>query len=77
VAELLQRADVASSMQSMGVDAAAAKERVAAMSDEEVSSLAHRLDAVPAGGISNGGLLIIAIVIAAAIWWNMGGRTTR
>lgn len=75
VMDLLNRADVASTMQSMGLDAGKAKERVAAMTNEEVASLANKLDTLPAGGISNGWLLVIVIAIAAAVWWNMGGRT--
>ena len=77
VMELLNRAEVASQMQTMGVDVSTAKERVAAMTDEEVTALSNRLEALPAGGISNGWLLVIVIAIAAAVWWNMGGRTTR
>jgi hypothetical protein len=51
----------------MGLDAATAKDRVAAMSDTEVSYLANRINSLPAGADTAGVLLIILII--AAIWW--------
>lgn len=47
---LLERADVQAKLQQFGVDPAAARTRVAALSDDEVASLADRLDQLPAGG---------------------------
>jgi hypothetical protein len=67
--ETLSRADVATQLQSMGVDAAQAKDRVLAMSDEEVAGLSQRINALPAGGMSDGAAVVLIIVIAAAIWW--------
>jgi hypothetical protein len=63
----VSRADVASQLQSMGLDAASAKDRVAAMSDAEVSYLAGRINSLPAGADTAGVILLILVI--AAIWW--------
>jgi hypothetical protein len=67
VLSFVTRADVAGQLQSMGLDAATAKDRVAAMSDAEVAHLAGQLERLPAGGDTAG--VILLIVIIAAIWW--------
>jgi hypothetical protein len=65
----LSRSDVSSQLQSLGVDPSAATERVASMTDQEVASLAGKLDALPAGASSAGTNWAIAIVIALLIWY--------
>lgn len=67
VLEVLARADTASRLQSMGVDPQQARERVAAMSDQEVSSLATDLRTAPTG--ADGGTLLFVVIIAAAVWY--------
>ena len=69
VMNFLNRADVAAKLQTLGVDPSAAKDRVAAMSDQEVQSLAGRINALPAGGTSTGAAILLLIIIAAAVWW--------
>ena len=49
VLQFLGRPDVASQLQSLGVDATTAQERVAAMTDQEVQSLAGKIQSMPAG----------------------------
>lgn len=68
VLAFFERGEVARELQSLGIDPAAAKARVGAMSDSEVRSLAGTLHAAPAGGISGAAVLLL-IVIAAAAWW--------
>jgi hypothetical protein len=63
----VSRADVAGQLQAMGLDGATAKDRVAAMSDAEVSYLAGRINNLPAGADTAGVLILILII--AAIWW--------
>jgi hypothetical protein len=64
VKAMLERPEVASELQKMGLAPADAQARVQAMSDTEVAQLAGRLDALPAGGaITNQELLLIIIVI--------------
>lgn len=68
VLSFVSRADVSGQLQALGLDPATAKDRVAAMTDEEVRYLAGRIDAMPAGGTDAGAVLLL-IVIVAVIWW--------
>jgi hypothetical protein len=69
VLNFLSRSDVANKLQSLGLDPATANDRVAAMTDQEVQSLAGRINSMPAGGLSDGATVLLIIVIAAAVWW--------
>jgi len=71
LSSLITRGDIASQLQSFGIDQSTALERVAAMSDEEVRSLQGKIDSLPAGA-SSGGTLLVIIIIVALIWWAMG-----
>jgi Family of unknown function (DUF6627) len=64
VKALIERPEVAQQMEKMGIPGKEALARVDAMTDEEVRTLAGRLDALPAGGqISSQTLLLICLVI--------------
>lgn len=67
VLNFVSRADVAGQLAAMGLDAATAKDRVAAMTDEEVRYIAGKIDAMPAG--ADGAGLLLLILIIAVIWW--------
>ncbi len=67
VLSVISRSDVASQLQSLGLDQATAKDRVAAMTDQEVRSLAGDLNALPAGASAGGVLVVILIVVL--VWW--------
>ena len=69
VLNLMSRSDVASQLQTLGLDPKVAKDRVAAMTDEEVRSLAGKLDSLPAGA-TNGWIWAAVIIIAIVIWYN-------
>jgi hypothetical protein len=69
VMTLLARDDVMREMQSQGVDPSAAKLRVAAMTDNEVSGLKSQLDTLPAGGSNSAWWWAGAVVVAIIIWW--------
>jgi hypothetical protein len=60
VTGFLERADVQARMQDLGVDPAAARARVAALSDDEIAGLADRIDQMPAGGSD---VLTAAVVV--------------
>jgi len=67
VLNLIQRSDVAGQLQSLGVDLATAKDRVAAMTDSEVRSLADTLHSMPAGADGTG--LVVLILIGVLVWY--------
>jgi len=73
VLNMLSRAEVASQLQALGIDPAQAKDRVQAMSNQDIAALADRLESLPAGA-SDGGAVLLIIVIAAAVWWYMYKR---
>ncbi len=68
VLEFLGRGDVASQLQSFGLDAKSATERVAALTDAEVQLLASKINSMPAGADSTGVLLLL-LVVGFAVWW--------
>jgi hypothetical protein len=64
LATLLERPDVAQQLEKMGISAADAKDRVAAMTDAEVASVAGQVDrAVAAGAMSNTDLIIVLLIV--------------
>ncbi len=60
VKSFLDRAEVRERMQALGVSPQAARDRVDALSDEEVAALAGRLDQLPAGGTD---VLTVALIV--------------
>ena len=68
VVEFLDRAEVARELQALGVDPAAAKQRVAAMTDQELQQIAGQIQAAPAGA-SDAATIIVILLIVAAVWW--------
>ena len=68
VLEFLARADVTIQMQALGVDAATVKDRVAAMTDQEIQTIAGKIHSMPAGGDTLGVVLLL-LVIGAVVWW--------
>lgn len=68
VMSVLDRAETTAQLQAQGIDPQLARERVAAMTDQEVQALAQDIQTAPAGAISSAGWLAI-IVIAAAVWY--------
>ena len=64
VQAFLGRDDVRAALEQQGVDAAAAAERVQAMTDAEVAQLADRVDQAPAGaGIAGLALTVLVVLI--------------
>jgi hypothetical protein len=63
VQSFVDRANVKERLQAMGVSGLLAKDRVAALTEEEVHALAQRIDGMPAGGaLSNNDLIIILLI---------------
>jgi len=67
VKELVSRPDVAKKLEALGVLPKDAAARVDALTEDEVRSLAARIDALPAGGLSNQEWLIIIIVVLLVV----------
>lgn len=68
VMALVERPDVARQLERMGIPAEQAKARVRAMSEDEVASLAGKLDSLPAGGaLNNQDFLFIIIVVLLVV----------
>ena len=68
VKSMLERPEVVREMQKMGIPPEKAAARVDAMTDAEVSQLAGRLDALPAGGaFSNEQVLLIIVIVLLVI----------
>jgi hypothetical protein len=67
VTGFLNRSDVRAQLESMGVNPADAKARVASLTDDEAAQLAAKIDNLPAGGDGFGALvgalLIVFIVL--------------
>jgi hypothetical protein len=62
--EVVERPEVQKKLESLGISPQDAQDRVDSLSDEEVRTLAARIDALPAGGtLTKEELLIIIIVI--------------
>ena len=64
----ISRADVASQLQSLGLTAQVAADRVAALTDAEVAKLAGQIDSLPAGA-TDGWAIAAVLLIGFLIYW--------
>lgn len=65
IAKLIDRPDVHAQLEARGVNPDDAKARVAALTGEEVTQLAGRIDSLPAGGGGDPTTFIYAVIFAA------------
>lgn len=75
VQDVLSRSELQNQLQSLGVEPNAVRDRVAAMTDEEVHGLAGKLQSVPAGG--DWGWWVALIVIAVVVFMIWGSTPSR
>src|SRR2546421_7859926 len=68
VKDFVARADAQRKLAALGVGAAAAGERVNALTDDEAQLIAGRIDTLPAGGVGPGVGLAIVLVLALFIF---------
>jgi Family of unknown function (DUF6627) len=68
VMSVLNRAETTAQLQTQGVDPTMARQRVAAMTDQEVHALAQDMQTAPAGGLSTAGWVGVVLVIGL-IWY--------
>ena len=67
VLNFVTRGDVVKQLESFGISASSAKERVNAMTNEEIGKVAGKIDSLPAGA-DNGGWVAAVIIIGIIIW---------
>ena len=63
VQQVLARDDIARQLNRMGVNADEARQRFAALSDQELASLSDKLDRLPAGGDFFGTVGVIFVIL--------------
>ena len=65
VSQFIARDDVTKTFEQMGVDSKMAEKRIAMMSDEEVSTIAAKIDTLPAGGDFGGivGAVVFVFIV--------------
>ena len=71
---VVDRAELVSQLQTLGISPQAAQERVAALTDAEIAGLAGRIDALPAGGLAG---ILPVVVVAILMWWFLKGQHER
>ena len=69
VQNFVARADVQNQLQALGLNSGTAKDRVNALTDEEVQHLAGKIDSLPAGADSGWGWAAVIIIVAVVIWF--------
>ena len=67
VINFVQRGEVASQLESLGVSPSNAADRVNAMTQQEINQLAGQIDSMPAG--ADGWWILAAVVVGAIIWY--------
>jgi len=72
VLNFVARADVQKQLQTLGLNPDTAKDRVNALTDQEVQQLAGKIDSLPAGGWEFWGVIAIFLVIGAILYVNFG-----
>ena len=64
----ISRADVAARLESFGLTPQNARDRVAALTDEEVTRLAGQIDSLPAGAATGLAVVLLIAVLLALVW---------
>jgi hypothetical protein len=65
IASVLNRADVRSQLETLGVNPADVKARIAALTDDEAAQLSRQIESLPAGG--DGGATVLGVLILVAV----------
>jgi hypothetical protein len=63
IAAAMNRPEIMSQLESMGVNKVDAQARVAALTDDEAATVANKIDSLPAGGDSVLGVLLFIFVV--------------
>ncbi len=68
VRDFVARADVQKQLQSFGLNPETAKDRVNALTDQEVQHLAGKIASLPAGAISGGEVVLLTVLAIVVIY---------
>jgi len=68
VLNFVTRGDIVKQFESFGISASSAKERVNAMTNEEIGKVAGQIDSLPAGADS-GGWVAAILIIGIIVWY--------
>ena len=68
VINFMSRGDVVKQFETFGLSASTAKERVNAMTQDEVNSIAGKIDSLPAGANNTGAWVAVVIIVGIIIW---------
>ena len=69
VLSFMARSDVAKQLESLGLSSSTAKERVAAMTPDEVNRLAGQIDSLPAGADGSGWWIAAVVIIGVIVYF--------
>jgi hypothetical protein len=69
VLNFISRANVQQQLETLGAKPGTAKERVAAMTDEEVRTIASQVDTLPAGGTNGWAVAGVVLIVAALLYY--------
>lgn len=77
VQSVLARGELRDQLRALGVDPKAVDERVAALTDQEVQTLAGHIEAAPAGGVWGWIALAVLIIIGFMAWGSTPSSSSR
>lgn len=77
VQSVLARGELRDQLRALGVDPKAVDERVAALTDQEVQTLAGQIEAAPAGGVWGWIALAVLIIIGFMAWGSTPSSSSR
>jgi hypothetical protein len=69
VMSFVSRADVGNQLAALGLNPATAKDRVAAMTDDEVRFVSGQIQSLPAGADNEWAWVLVILIIAGVVWW--------
>ncbi len=71
IQSFLDRSSIRDKIQAMGIDGLAAKDRVAALDDQEVHALAEKIDSLPSGGsvggFTNDQVIVVLLIVLLVV----------
>ena len=69
VTAFMNRGEVVKQLEALGINAATARERVNALTQEEINRIAGKIDTAPAGAMINWWIGTAVVLIALILWW--------